>query len=59
MIKIGDQIDTFFPGGVVFSIEPYTGRYPQWFDVVVRVSAPRTRRGWMEISVKDEHHVNQ
>jgi hypothetical protein len=41
-------------GGVqpVLAVLPYTGKYPEFFDTVYRVKAPRTRRGWLEISVK-------
>lgn len=39
----------------VIEIRPYTGRYTQWFDAVLRLSAPRTRSGWLEqaVSLKD------
>lgn len=50
-MKVGDQIDVWFPGGVVIDWWPYRGKYPQWFKYVVRVTAPRTNRGWLEIVV--------
>ena len=33
----------------VLKVERYRGAYPQWFSWVVRVTAPRTKRRWMEI----------
>lgn len=50
-MKIGQQLDTWFPGGVVLEFRPYIGKYPQWFTYIVRVTAPRTNRGWLEIVV--------
>lgn len=29
---------------------PYTGRYPQFFTHVLRVEAPNTKRGWLEMA---------
>ena len=49
MCKIGDMVDTFWGPSKVLEIYPYTGIYPQWFKFVLKVEAPRTRRGWMEI----------
>lgn len=56
MPQVGDKILTWFsdqPDGmsVVLAIEPYRGRFPQWFTHTIRASAPRTRRGWMEFCV--------
>ena len=52
--RVGDMIATWFsdePSGLsrVLAVSPYEGRYPQWFKWNLRVTAPRTRRGWMEI----------
>lgn len=49
---------TWWPGdrpdgsATVLSIQPYTGRYPEAFNYVLRVAAPRTDRGWLEIAVQ-------
>lgn len=55
-MKIGDKIETWFSNSkdgmsTILAIEPYRGRYTQWFKFTVRVTAPRTRRGWMEMAV--------
>ena len=51
-MKIGDRIDTWFnPKAKIISIFPYTGCYEKVFSKVIRVTAPRTNRGWMEILV--------
>ncbi len=54
MIKyqIGDLVDTFLGQSKILDIYPYTGNYPQWYDCVLKVEAPRTRRGWIEIASK-------
>ena len=51
MPQVGQQIDVWFPGGVVIAVEPYRGKYPQWFSWTVRVTATRTERGWLEVCV--------
>lgn len=53
-MSVGDKIPTWFSGepdgcSTVLAVEPYRGRYTEWFSVVLRVTAPRTKRGWMEI----------
>jgi hypothetical protein len=53
--KVGDKVLTWFsdkPDGksTILEVRPYDGCYKQWFKYVVRVSAPRTSRGWMEMS---------
>lgn len=58
MLKVGDQIETWFSGrddglSTILEIRPYTGLYKSWFSHVVRATAPRTVRGWIEMSVKD------
>jgi len=58
--SIGDHISTWFSdredGYSIVMDEPekYTGRYPESFTHVLRVTAPRTQRGWMEILFKLE-----
>ncbi len=54
--RVGDKIETWFSGepdgkSRVLAVEPYRGRYTEFFTHVVRVTAPNTRRGWMEMSV--------
>jgi hypothetical protein len=54
--KVGDMMSTWFsdqPDGMsrVLAVEPYRGRYTQWFAWTVRLTAPRTRRGWMEMVI--------
>lgn len=36
----------------VLAVLPYTGRYD--FDCVLRLLAPRTRRGWLELAYKSK-----
>ncbi len=54
--KVGDKITTWFsdqPDGMstVLAVEPYRGRYIHIFTWTLRVSAPRTKRGWLEICI--------
>jgi hypothetical protein len=54
---IGSKYPSWFsdrPDGLstIIEVEPYEGRYPDHFTHVLRLSAPRTRRGWMEMPVK-------
>lgn len=54
--KVGDLIETWFsdkPSGMstILAVEPYRGKYTQWFTYTLRVTAPRTRNGWMELCV--------
>lgn len=35
----------------VLACFPYRGRYPEMFTHVLRLSAPATRRGWIEMAV--------
>ena len=36
----------------VIEVHPYYGRYPQHFNAVLRLHAPNTRRGWLEMPVQ-------
>jgi hypothetical protein len=52
--KVGDKIATWFSDqrdglSTVFAVAPYRGRYTQYFKWTLRVSAPRTKQGWLEI----------
>ena len=54
--KVGDPYPTWFsdkPSGcsTILAIEPYRGRYTMYFTHVLRLSAPRTKRGWLEMAV--------
>ncbi len=59
--KIGDKCPVWWntgetnedgrPLGTVLAVRPYTGAYPQWFTQIVRLTAPSTKRGWLEMSV--------
>lgn len=54
-LQVGDEYGTWFSGkstgmSTVLKIEPYTGKYPQFFTHVVRLSA-ETQRGWLEMAV--------
>jgi len=56
MYKIGDKIETWFSGkedgkSTILEIRPYEGKYKQYCTHVLKVTAPRTKRGWMEICV--------
>lgn len=35
----------------VISCAPYTGHYPQWFTHVLKLTAPRTRSGTLDMAV--------
>lgn len=43
-VKAGDVLD----GRTVLAVEPYTGRYPHWFNCVLVLSSPCTRSGRIE-----------
>jgi len=56
-IKIGDLYPTWYSDrpdkmSTVIDISPYTGRYKEFFTHVLRLTAPKTCRGWMECPVK-------
>jgi hypothetical protein len=42
--------DGFYPARVLGS-RRYTGAYPQWFTHILKLEAPRTQRGWLEMTV--------
>lgn len=52
MPKVGDKVADWMGegGGVVLEVVPYTGLYTQWFKCVLKVSAPRTKAGWLEFA---------
>lgn len=58
-MKVGDLYPTWFSGedhgcSTILAILPYTGRYPQWFNCVLRLTAPNTVRGWVEMAAQQE-----
>jgi hypothetical protein len=53
--RAGDYVETWFsdrPHGcsIVLDVAPYRGHYRQWYSRVLRLSAPRTRRGFLEMA---------
>jgi hypothetical protein len=57
-LEVGAEIETWFSDNKsgksrILSIRPLEDRYRGMFTHIVRVSAPRTRRGWMELSVHE------
>ena len=59
MVKVGDEVDIWHKGGTVMEIFPYTGLYKQWYNCVLRLTAPNTDRGWMELAYYDEDYDGQ
>jgi hypothetical protein len=52
-VKVGDKIEFWGSGSpdglsTVLEIRPYTGRYPEYYNCVLKLSAKRVDRGWME-----------
>lgn len=57
MFKIGDKILTWFSDredgmSIIVDIQPYTGKYPELYDVVLEVTAPGTPLGTVKICEK-------
>lgn len=52
-MKVGDKVSVWWmpQGAAVIAILPYTGRYPQWFNCVLRLQS-NTPRGWQDIAWK-------
>jgi len=60
--KVGDEYPVWWetldgrPDGQhqarILEVLPYTGRLPQCFSAVLRLSAPRTAQGWLEMCVE-------
>ena len=51
MPKVGECIAVWWgSGGRVLEVLPYTGRYPQWFTCVLRLSAPTTKSGYVDMA---------
>jgi hypothetical protein len=59
--QVGDEIRVWWQTGrgnmaTVLAVLPYTGKFPEWFDCVLRLSAPNTRRGWMEMAYRSSDY---
>lgn len=60
-MKVGDLYPVWWATGKrdeqgrplarIIEIQPYTGRYPHWFTHTLRLHAPETRKGWLEMSI--------
>lgn len=53
---VGEKIETWFSGqpdgmSTVLAVAPYRGKYKHLFTHTLRVTAPRTRSGSLEICV--------
>ena len=60
--NVGDKVLTWFsdePDGksTVLEVRPYTGWYKDMYTHILRLSAPRTKRGWMEMPIKADEGV--
>ena len=60
-IKEGDEYPVWWYTGkregswnmaIVLEVKPYTGLYKHIYSKVLRLSAPNTKRGWLEMSVR-------
>jgi len=56
--NVGDKVLTWFSDesdgkSTVLEVIPYTGRYTDMYTHVLKLTAPRTSRGWMEMPVGD------
>jgi hypothetical protein len=56
--KVGDKITTPFSDqpdkqSTIVEILPYRGKYPQWFNCVLVLTAPRTKKGTIEMAYEN------
>lgn len=63
-MKVGDKIPTWFSDkedglSTILEIKPYTGIYPQWFNCVLVLTAPRTMARQTEMAYKDETRIRR
>lgn len=61
--EVGGKLETWFSCqsdglSTILEVQPYRGRYPQWFTHVLKVTAPRTSRGWLEVAVGPDDVVS-
>lgn len=59
-IAVGKRVATWFSAradgmSTILAVAPYQGLYKDMFTHTLRVSAPRTTRGWMEMAVNASH----
>jgi hypothetical protein len=59
MIKVGDKIETWFSDqddnmSTVLAVRPYTGRYTEFFNCELVLTAPRTKRGSIDMPYYDD-----
>ena len=58
-VRVGGLVKVWWNTGrpdnmaTVLAVLPYTGRFTQFFNCVLRLSAPSTYRGWMEMAYLD------
>jgi len=53
MPKVGDEVQMYVTGPVsrVIALEPYTGRYPEFFTHNMKYTSHISNKGWMEITI--------
>lgn len=54
--KVGDTYPTWFSGNkeglsTILEIKPYTGLYKEAFSKVLKLTAPNTKKNWLEMAV--------
>jgi len=63
MVKVGDLYPVWWSTGVregeqnmamILEIRPYDGRWQDDFTHILKLKAPNTDRGWLEMTVKLE-----
>lgn len=55
-MRVGDKIETWFSDQedhmfTIIAIEPYRGKYTEYFTHTLKVTAPRTKAKWLYICV--------
>jgi hypothetical protein len=62
-LKVGAKLHVWWNTGTsnnmatVLAILPYTGRYTEHFDCVLRLTAPNTRAGWLEMAYRKSEYA--
>lgn len=46
------KVNGFYPARII-AIEPYRGKYPQWFTHVLTLEAPSTRNGATQMTANE------
>ena len=59
--RVGDIVYPWWKpeGARVLAVLPYTGIYPQWFSCVLRIEAPTTMAGWVEMAWNKNELTNR